>query len=93
MSGALAQIWGMINGMQMMIHLSCTAVNFPANASVVVDKILMIAGFDIPFLNMDDIFGRMDAWNLGSNPDQFLNDLPHNTQLLSSLDMVGYSSR
>ena len=31
-SGGLAQIWGMINGMQFIVHLPCLNVEFPQSA-------------------------------------------------------------
>ena len=31
-SGSLAQLWGMINAMQILVHMSCLNVDFPATA-------------------------------------------------------------
>ena len=55
MSGALAQIWGMINGMQFILHLPAINVNFPSNAFVVIEKILVVATFDIPYVEMKSV--------------------------------------
>ena len=55
MSGALAQVWGMINGMQVMVHLPAFAVKFPANAFMVVEQILTIATFDFPYIDVETL--------------------------------------
>jgi len=39
MSGCLAQIWGMINGIQFIINLPALNVDFPPNAFIVIEKI------------------------------------------------------
>jgi len=56
MAGCLAQVWGMINGLQIMVHLPALNVNFPGNAWLVVEKVLVVATFDLPVVNMD-LFG------------------------------------
>lgn len=45
----------MINGMQFIIHLPAINVDFPANAFLIINKILMVATFDIPYLNMETV--------------------------------------
>jgi len=55
MSGCLAQIWGMINGMQFIITLPSINVAFPSNTFLVINKILMVATFDIPYVNMETV--------------------------------------
>lgn len=55
MAGCLAQVWGMINGMQFIIHLPALNVAFPANAFLIIEKILLVATFDIPYLSMETI--------------------------------------
>ena len=55
MSGCMAQIWGMINGMQFIIHLPAINANFPSNAFLVVNKILLVATFDIPYVTMESV--------------------------------------
>ena len=37
MSGALAQVWGMINGMQIMIHMPLFKVDIPPDAMLIVE--------------------------------------------------------
>jgi uncharacterized membrane protein YjjB (DUF3815 family) len=55
MAGCLAQIWGMINGMQFIIHLPALNVQIPGNAMMFIEKLLMIALFDIPYFNMETV--------------------------------------
>jgi len=55
MSGCLAQIWGMINGMQFIITLPAINVAFPSNTFLVIKKILMVATFDIPYVTMESV--------------------------------------
>ena len=55
MSGCLAQVWGMINGVQMLIYLPAMNIAFPSNAFLVIDKISMVASFDIPYISMAEI--------------------------------------
>ena len=45
----------MINGMQFIIHLPALNVAFPANAFLIIDKILMVATFDIPYVEMSSV--------------------------------------
>ena len=60
-SGSLAQLWGMINSMQILIHMSLFNVSFPSNASLVTSSVIMVATFDIPYVNVDDMFGEVVA--------------------------------
>ena len=48
----MAQVWGLINGMQFIIHLPAINVAFPKNSFLVINKILMVATFDIPYVEM-----------------------------------------
>jgi hypothetical protein len=56
----------------------------------VIDKILIVANFDIPYLNMQDIFG--DLWDFGED-DSVLNDLKNNELVVGGFDAMGFSSR
>ena len=51
----------MINSMQILIHTSLFNVSFPSNASLVTSSVIMVATFDIPFINVDDMFGELVA--------------------------------
>ena len=55
-----------------------------------IDKILIVANFDIPYLNMQDIFG--DLWDFGED-DSVLNDLKNNELVVGGFDAMGFSSR
>ena len=58
MSGALSQVWGMINGLQLFVHIPLFNINLPANAHALVDQMITIATFDIvePEFVFDGIF-------------------------------------
>ena len=45
----------MINSMQILVHMGIFNVDFPANSKLVTDSIMMVATFDIPMLNVDDL--------------------------------------
>ena len=47
MTGALTQLWGMINGLQIFVHLPLFDINMPASAQIMIEKLLHIAHFDI----------------------------------------------
>ena len=54
MNGSLAQLWGMINGMQIAVHLTAFNVQMPDDdmSEVFVDTLAGVVTFDIPFLNV-----------------------------------------
>lgn len=58
-SGSLSQLWGMINSMQILVHLGIFNVDFPINAQIVNENIVTVATFEIPKLNVDDMFGTV----------------------------------
>ena len=80
----------MINGIQIIIYLPLLAVQFPANALIVIDKILIVANFDIPYLNMQDIFG--DLWDYGED-DSVFDDLTDNDLVTAGFAAMSFSSR
>ena len=47
MAGSLSQLWGMINGMQIFVHLPLFEVSMPASARMLVDKMIFFVTFDI----------------------------------------------
>ena len=47
MSASLNQLWGMINGLQIMSHMPLCNIKFPANAELFNGFIIEIALFDI----------------------------------------------
>ena len=59
MSGAMSQVWGMINGLQLFVHFPMFDIEFPMFAQVVVSKLITIASFDV--LPTDDLFLEMGS--------------------------------
>jgi hypothetical protein len=58
---------------------------------MIIDKILIVACFDIPYLNMEEIYGE-DLWVAGDDVSIFT-DLPNNELLSSGMEALGFSSR
>lgn len=55
MNGCLAQIWGLVNGMQFIIHLPAINSAFPQNAFLVINKVIVVATFDIPYVTLESL--------------------------------------
>ena len=68
MSGALVQLWGMINGLQLFVHIPLFEISMPANAKLLVDSLTAIATFDI--VEAQTIFGGIIEF-----PDEDEDDL------------------
>ena len=51
----MSQIWGMINGMQLLVNLPLFQVAFPEMSLMMVEQLIAIATFDV--MPTDDIFG------------------------------------
>jgi hypothetical protein len=51
-------VWALINGMQIMVHMPLFKIKFPDITMVLIKQIQQIATFDIPYLNVPDIFGE-----------------------------------
>ena len=51
MNGALAQIWGMINGMQILMHFPTLNLSVPVTAQVIISKLLSVFTFDFPYVD------------------------------------------
>ena len=90
-SGSLSQLWGMINAMQILVHLSVLNVDFPATAQLVTSNIIMVATFDIPFLNTDTILSPVAT--LPDEEGPRIEKTKDNSQMIDALDSLGYSSR
>lgn len=56
-SGALNQVWALINGLQIMVHMPIFKVTIPDSTMVLVKFVIGIATFDLPYINVPDIFG------------------------------------
>ena len=52
LAGSLNQVWGMINNLQIVIHSPLINVQFPGNAFILYDNMIVVATFD--FLPTDD---------------------------------------
>jgi len=52
MTGALAQLWSLINGMQMIVHFPAFSVTPDDATLIVLGEIQKIATFDIPGVSM-----------------------------------------
>lgn len=55
MAGALSQIWGMINGMQVLVHMPIFAADIPGLSMTIIKAILSVACFDLPSINAADL--------------------------------------
>ena len=54
LSGAMSQVWGMINGLQLLVFLPLFDVNFPEVSLLMIDSLIAIATFDA--VPSDEIF-------------------------------------
>ena len=51
----------MINGIQFIIHIPTIDLDFPANAFLALKQLIMVATFEIPFVNTKALKG---AWKV-----------------------------
>ena len=70
-SGSLNQLWGMINPLQILIHTRLFDVNFPSNASLVTKNIILVATFDIPYIEVDTLFKSFAKLPKDDKPEIF----------------------
>jgi len=47
LSGAMSQVWGMINGLQILVYLPLFNVIFPELSIMMVENLITIATFDV----------------------------------------------
>ena len=47
LSGVLSQLWGLINGLQIFVHIPLVGVEIPDNALVVLNELISIVQFDV----------------------------------------------
>ena len=81
MSGAMSQVWGMINGLQLFVHFPMFDIEFPMFAQAIVSQLITIASFDV--LPTDDLFLAMGA------PEE---DEPEEGDLNYKAYNIGYES-
>ena len=55
-AGSLSQLWGLINGMKLMIYMRLLSIYFPDNASWVISNLIPIANFELPYLTVRGAF-------------------------------------
>jgi len=58
MRGSLAQVWGLISGMQLVVHMPLFQIDIPHSTMSVLSELIKVATFDIPFVSVTDIFGE-----------------------------------
>lgn len=99
MSGALAQLWGMINGMQLLVHIACFQIVIPEEAASLLSMLIDVATFDIPLLATPDIFGSDQYPGMAQDDDDdgevFIGDYEEDKgtlMLLENMGNLGYSS-
>jgi hypothetical protein len=51
MKASLSQLWGMINGIQFIIHIPAINLEFPANAFITLKQLISVATFELPYMN------------------------------------------
>ena len=56
MAGAMSQIWGMINGMQVFVHFPLFNTEIPPGPMEIIKSIIAVAVFDLPLINFADLF-------------------------------------
>ena len=47
MAASLSQLWSMLNGLQLAVHLPLFNLNFPANANYFIEFVINVATFDL----------------------------------------------
>ena len=90
----MAQVWGMINGLQLLVHLPLINILFPNNSMAVVGGIISVATFDIP--NVDaDVLTRYIFGPILEPPfdDAVLIDYPEGTEnFIAQMEELGFDS-
>ena len=95
-AGSLSQLWGMINPLQILVHTRLFNVKFPSNASLITSSIITVATFDIPYVNVDAILGKVTLLSKKEEidkPDVFHDDSASVAELKGGLEELGYGSR
>ena len=69
----------MINGIQLIIHIPCINLEFPANAFLALKQLIAVATFELPYFNAGALKGR---WRI--QKVEVLADMPPN--LVSNMD-------
>lgn len=64
MTGALSQLWGLINGLSLFVHLPLVGILIPDHTLAVLNQLIEIAQFD--FFENEDVYG----WLIPFTPEQ-----------------------
>lgn len=68
LAASLSQLWSMLNGLQLAVHLPLFNLNFPANANFFIEFVIQVATFDLipPELVLSFFsFTETDPYNSG----------------------------
>ena len=57
LSGAMAQVWGMINGLQLVVNFPLFDIEIPTYSEIVIEEMISIATFEV--LPSEDILGSI----------------------------------
>ena len=60
MNASLSQVWGMINGLQFILHFPTLHIDMPGNSFSFLKSLISIATFDIPYVEM----GTIKVWSI-----------------------------
>jgi len=55
LTGALSQLWGLINGLSLFVHLPLVGILIPDHTLAVLNQLIEIAQFD--FFENEDVYG------------------------------------
>ena len=58
MNGALSQLWGLVNSMQMIVHVPLFNIVLHDDVLQITGFIIEVATFDLPGLNVVGLFGK-----------------------------------
>lgn len=75
----LSQLWGLINGLQIFVHIPLVGVEIPENALMVLNKLIEIVQFDV--VENEDLYGSFLEF-----PEE------NETLLIPKFDETGYGS-
>lgn len=74
--------------MNFILHIPALNIDFPSNAFIIIEKIIMVATFDIPYLNMETI-GAL--YQLPEEEESILSDQDQ-SNVRASFGVLGYGS-
>jgi hypothetical protein len=78
LQASLSLMWGMINCLQLFVHLPLLNIQFPPNANLFMRKLIDVASFDI--FPTDAIYGRLFNFTETSPLNDRTNELHYSTR-------------